>query len=58
MDELKDLFMNEMEKRNYSIKDLYSVTACLISKTLSFLDVNISARTKIWNIVEDLVECL
>lgn len=58
MDELKDLFMNEMEKRNYSITDLYSVTACLISKTLSFLDVNISARTKIWNIVEDLVECL
>ena len=58
MDELKNLFMNEMEKRNYSIKDLYSVTACLISKTLSFLDVNISARTKIWNIVEDLVECL
>jgi len=58
MDELKDLFMNEMKKRNYSITDLYSVTACLISKTLSFLDVNISTRTKIWNIVEDLVECL
>ena len=58
MDELKDLFMNEMKKRNYSITDLYSVTACLISKTLSFLDVNISTRIKIWNIVEDLVECL
>ena len=58
MNELRVLFMNEMEKRNYIIKDLYSVTACLISKTLSFLDVCIDTRIKIWNIVEDLVKKL
>jgi hypothetical protein len=58
MNELKEVFVNEMVKRNYSITDVYSVTACLISKTLSFLDVPISIRRKIWNIVETLVESL
>jgi capsule biosynthesis phosphatase len=51
---LSDKFINEIEKRGYKLKDLNIITACLISKTLSFLDVTLEIRSKLWKIVENL----
>lgn len=57
-DKLSHLREYYISKINFQRKDLYAVTACLIAKTLSFLNVNIECRTKIWGIIEYLVENL
>jgi hypothetical protein len=54
--DLEVVFLAEMDRRGFLRKDLRLVTACLIAKTLSFLTVDLSARTAIWNIVRSLVQ--
>ena len=50
---LRRYFLNEITKK-YRLKDIYIITACLISKTFHFLNVELSIRYKLWNIVESL----
>ena len=52
---LRDMFLEKIEQMGYSKEDLFVVSACLISKTLSFLNVSMDIRTKIWGLVESLM---
>ncbi len=52
---LRDMFLEKIEQMGYSKEDLFVVSACLISKTLSFLNVSIDIRAKIWGLVESLM---
>jgi capsule biosynthesis phosphatase len=52
---LSTFFIEEIAKRGFSYTDLCTVTACLIAKTLSFMKVDISVRTKIWGLVESIL---
>ena len=50
---LRDYFLNELGAF-VSPYHLRSVTACLVAKTMSFLDVELPVREKVWNIVVSL----
>jgi capsule biosynthesis phosphatase len=51
--ELRTYFLKELTKK-YELIDVYMITACLISKTFHFLNVDIEIRYKLWNLVEML----
>jgi len=40
----------------FRLKDIYTVTACLIAKTFYFLEVDISVRRQLWHIIERLCD--
>ena len=47
-----------ISKVGIPLNDLYAVTACLVAKTLSFLDVDLECRRKVWSIIEYLASQL
>ena len=47
-----------ISKLGIPLNDLYAVTACLVAKTLSFLDVDLECRRKVWSIIEYLASQL
>jgi len=51
---LQEYFLEEL-KAFVEPQYLYMITACLIAKTLSFLDVELPVREKVWDIVISLV---
>lgn len=55
METLRSVFFEYLP---FSRKDLYTVTACLVAKTISFLheDVNPKIRYEIWNLVEKCLQ--
>jgi len=48
---LRAVFLKRVAERGYLEADLNAVTACLIAKTLHFMDVDRATREKIWAIV-------
>ena len=55
---LERFYVDQLISRGFQLNSIYSVTACLIAKTLSFLEVDISIRAAVWNIVVGLTEKL
>jgi len=51
---LRDYFLEEL-KEFVDLSYLYNITACLIAKTLSFLDVELPVREKVWQLVVLLI---
>jgi len=55
LDDLRTIFLHKIT-RQFNLKDIYYVTACLIAKTFYFLNVDIETRRKLWCIVEKLCD--
>lgn len=51
---LREAFLAQVQERGYLLADLQAVTACLIAKTLHFMDVDVGTRASIWAIVRAL----
>ena len=58
LEPLRTYFLQKIAERGYVKTDLDAVTACLIAKTLHFMDVDIETREQIWNIVRNLANSL
>jgi hypothetical protein len=56
MTELTAVFLQKVQALGFSLQDLNVVTACLVAKTLSFMDTDIEIRTRVWSIVESLTK--
>ena len=51
---LRATFLEEVRHRGFAEDDLRVVSACLIAKTLHFLEVAPAVRAAVWAIVQDL----
>jgi capsule biosynthesis phosphatase len=51
---LTTVFLARIQSLGFTLEDLNNVTACLIAKTLSFMDTDIETRSRVWNLVEKL----
>jgi capsule biosynthesis phosphatase len=51
---LRETFLSEVRQRGFAEADLRIVTACLIAKTLHFLEVTPEVRAAVWAIVQSL----
>jgi capsule biosynthesis phosphatase len=51
---LREVFLEEVQQRGFSAADLRVVTACLVAKTLHFLEVAPDVRAAVWAIVQEL----
>jgi len=51
---LRTAFLDLVVERGFLLPDLDAITACLIAKTLHFMEVSLDVRGKIWGIVRDL----
>jgi capsule biosynthesis phosphatase len=56
LDSLKTHYINRLIQRGFNARDIYSVSACLVAKTLSFLEDDSPWRSEIWKIIECLTE--
>ena len=52
---LKTTFLDHVQGLGFRLADLNVVTACLIAKTLSFMDTDVETRARVWALVEALV---
>jgi hypothetical protein len=55
---LKTIFFSKIENLGFDRPTIYAITACLVAKTISFLNVSEDIRSQIWEIVVSLVNHL
>jgi capsule biosynthesis phosphatase len=58
LQDLETIFFSKIENLGFDRPTIYAITACLVAKTISFLNVSEDIRSQIWEIVVNLVNRL